>query len=251
VVFSGAGVALVTLFDGSGALDADATAAHAARLVDLGVTALIVAGTTGEPMSLDREERVALLRAVRSVAGSCPVIAGTGDVTTAKAVRLTRDAIDAGADAVLALSPPSPVDVSAYYAAVVTEAADTPVLAYHFPAISSPGFEPEALSSFGVVGVKDSSGDPKRLFATRGSFEGAFYPGSPFLVSLAAANGAAGTILAVGNVAPELATEAFAGDGDAQRRLADVALALRGNRWAAIKAATAERFGTSTFTRMS
>ena len=60
VVFSGVGVALVTLFDGSGALDADATAALAARLVDLGVAALIVAGTTGEPMSLDREERVAL-----------------------------------------------------------------------------------------------------------------------------------------------------------------------------------------------
>lgn len=250
-MFSGVGVALVTLFDGSGALDADATAALAARLVDLGVAALIVAGTTGEPMALDREERVALIEAVRGAAGSCPVIAGTGDVTTAKAVRLTRDAIDAGADAVLALSPPAPVDVGAYYQAVVAEADDTPVLAYHFPKMSSPGIEPGALNGFGVVGVKDSSGDPKHMFATLSSFDGAYYPGSAFLVSLAGASGAAGAILAVGNIAPELAVRAFAGDQDAQQQLAGVELSMSGNRWAAIKAATAERFGTSTFTRMA
>ena len=135
LVFSGAGVALVTLFDGSGNVDAEATAAHAARLVELGVTALIVAGTTGEPMSLDREERVALIEAVRGAADGCPVIAGTGDRTVRQATQLTRDAIDAGADAVLTLSPPAPVDVHAYYRAVVAEAADTPVLAYHFPAL--------------------------------------------------------------------------------------------------------------------
>jgi len=251
VVFSGVGVALVTLFDVTGAVDTNATAAHAARLVELGVSALIVAGTTGEPMSLERDERAALIEAVRGAADGCPVIAGTGDRTTRQAVQLTRDAIDAGADAVLALSPPAPVDVSGYYRAVVAEAADTPVLAYHFPKISSPGVEPGALDGFGVVGVKDSSGDPRTMFATLSTFGGAYYPGSAFLVSLAAANGAAGAILAVANIAPELGVRAFDGDHDAQRELAAVELGLSGNRWAAIKAATAERFGTSTYTRMS
>lgn len=250
-MFSGVGVALVTLFDSTGAVDADATAAHAARLVELGVSALIVSGTTGEPMSLDAHERVALIEAVRAVADGCPVIAGTGDVTTGKAVRLTRDAINAGADAVLALSPPAPVDVAGYYEAVVVEAGDTPVLAYHFPRVSSPGIDPAALDGFGVVGVKDSSGDPRTMFATLESFNGAYYPGSAFLVSLAAASGAAGAILAVANIAPELGVRAFAGDHDAQRELAGIELGLSGNRWAAIKAATAERFGTSTYTRMS
>jgi dihydrodipicolinate synthase/N-acetylneuraminate lyase len=244
-------VALVTLFDASGALDAKATAEHAARLVELGMSALIVAGTTGEPMALEREERVALIEAVRGVADGCPVIAGTGDRTVRQATRLTRDAIDAGADAVLALSPPAPVDVPAYYRAVVAEAGDTPVLAYHFPRISSPGIAPEALDGLGVVGVKDSSGDPRTMFATRSAFSGAYYPGSAFLVSLAGANGAAGAILAVGNIAPELGVRAFDGDHEAQRELAGVELGLSGNRWAAIKAATAERFGTSTYTRMS
>lgn len=251
MVFTGVGVALVTLFDRSGAVDAPATAAHAARLVELGVSALVVAGTTGEPMSLDRDERIALIEAVRGVAGGLPVIAGTGDLSPRQAVRLTRDAIDAGADAVLALAPPAPVDVTAYYRAVVGEAAGVPVLAYHFPAITTPGFEPGALPGFGVAGVKDSSGDARRLFATMDAFSGAFYPGSPFLLSLAGSQGAAGAILAVANVAPERAIEAFEGDDDAQREIARLVVSMTGNRWSAIKTATAERFGTSPVTRMA
>ena len=47
-VFRGVGVALVTLFDANGELDAPATAELAVRLVDLGVRAVLVAGTTGE-----------------------------------------------------------------------------------------------------------------------------------------------------------------------------------------------------------
>lgn len=250
-MFKGVGVALVTLFDSTGAVDAPATAEHASRLMELGVSALIVAGTTGEPMSLEREERAALIEAVRGVADGTPVIAGTGAVSTRQAVQLTRDAIDAGADAVLALAPPAPVDVTAYYRAVVAAAADVPALAYHFPAIWSPGFDPSALSDFGVVGVKDSSGDAKRLFATMDAFDGAFYPGSPFLLSLASSQGAPGAILAVANVAPELSIRAFGGDDDAQREVARIVGSLTGNRWKAMKAAVSERFGTSPVTRMA
>ena len=86
---------------------------------------------------------------------------------------------------------------------------------------------------------------------TLAEFSGAYYPGSAFLVAAAAANGASGAILAVANIAPELGVRAFDGDTDAQRQLAGVELSMAGNRWAAIKAATAERFGTSTYTRMS
>ncbi|MGH9286064.1 MAG: dihydrodipicolinate synthase family protein, partial [Acidimicrobiales bacterium] len=51
--FRGVGVALVTLFDERGGLDAGATADHAARLVELGVAAVVVAGSTGEAAALD------------------------------------------------------------------------------------------------------------------------------------------------------------------------------------------------------
>ena len=78
-LFSGVGVALVTLFDDRGDLDAPASAALAAQLVDLGVRAVVVAGTTGEAAALESAERIALLDAVRrELSPSVPVIAGTG-----------------------------------------------------------------------------------------------------------------------------------------------------------------------------
>ena len=78
-VFTGVGVALVTLFDAEGEVDAAATGGLAGRLVDEGLRAVVVAGSTGEAAALDAGERAALLVAVRdAVAGRVPVIAGTG-----------------------------------------------------------------------------------------------------------------------------------------------------------------------------
>ena len=100
-LFSGVGVALVTLFEEDGCLDADATAAHAARLVALGVRAVVVAGTTGEASALSPEERRELLGAVRKAVPpgtGIPVIAGTGAPSARQAAALTRDAREGGAD---------------------------------------------------------------------------------------------------------------------------------------------------------
>ena len=97
-IFSGVGVALLTLFDEGGNVDVQATAEHAARLVDLGVKAVAVLGTTGEPWLLSEQERVDLIEACRSaVPAEVPVIAGTGHPDIEGAVRLTRDAKSAGA----------------------------------------------------------------------------------------------------------------------------------------------------------
>src|SRR5205085_1742869 len=91
-VFEGVGVPVVTLFRDDGGVDARATAEHAARLVDLGMRAVVVAGSTGEAASLDRAERVELLRAVRKEVTAVPVIAGTGQPSTSQAVMHTKEA---------------------------------------------------------------------------------------------------------------------------------------------------------------
>ena len=81
-------VALLTLFDEGGNLDVQATAEHAARLVDLGMEAVAVLGTTGEPLLLTEQERVDLIEACRStVPAEVPVIAGTGHPDIEGAVR--------------------------------------------------------------------------------------------------------------------------------------------------------------------
>ena len=78
-VFRGVGVALATLFTPDKDVDCDATIAHARRLVDLGVTAVVVAGTTAEVDGLTADERLLLSREVRAaVGGQVPIVVGTG-----------------------------------------------------------------------------------------------------------------------------------------------------------------------------
>jgi 4-hydroxy-tetrahydrodipicolinate synthase len=247
---SGVGVALVTLFREGGALDAPATASLAGQLVDLGVRCVLVAGTTGEAAALTPEERDTLVGAVRSeLPADVPVLAGTGAPTGRQAAELTERAFAVGADAVLALSPPGVADPRPYYD-TVAEAATGPLLAYHYPSASAPGIPVDLLPALPVSGLKDSSGDAGRLLHERDVFAGDLYTGATSLVGLCGAVGGAGALVAVANIAPEDAVATFAGDADAQVRLAAVDRAASADFPAGYKRAVAERFGTSVATRL-
>lgn len=249
-LFTGVGVALATCFDDAGGLDEKATAEHAARLVDLGVRAVVVAGSTGEAAALEQDERDGLLAAVRAAVPDVPVIAGTGAAWAGPAVRQTGRARDGGADGVLALSPPRVADPTAYYRAVVDAAGDLPVLGYHYPATSAPGIGLDVLPGLPVAGCKDSSGDPERLLRTRAVYDGWLYVGSAVLCSFAGPLGCTGAILAVANAEPELAAAAFTGDADAQQRLLPAHEATARQWPHGLKRLVAERFGTPTGARM-
>ncbi|MEX1288408.1 MAG: dihydrodipicolinate synthase family protein [Acidimicrobiia bacterium] len=243
--FTGVGVALTTLFGERLAVDTAATAEHAARLVDLGLTAVIVAGTTGEAAALDPDERMDLVSAVRAaVPDEVPVVAGTGAASAHGAAALTQQAVAAGADAVLALSPPRSSDLRAYYTAVGHAAGDVPVLAYHFPAVSAPGIPVGALDHLPIAGCKDSSGDPNRLLDELTGTGVPIYVGNSALLALAGPLGAAGAILAAANVAPELCLAAFGGDASAQRELAPIHAATRLPLPEGTKLEMARRWGT-------
>ena len=249
--FTGAGVALLTLFDDDGGLDATATADLASRLVVAGVRAVVVAGTTGEAAALTLEERCRLLDAVRSsVGGNVPVLAGTGAPSDRQAVELTSAAVDHGADALLVLSPPGARDVRPYYDAVAAAAGVTPVLAYHYPAASSPGIPLSALAELPVAGLKDSTGDPARLCEELDILDGSgghLYTGSSWVLSFAGPLGAAGAILALANVEPERCVAAFDGDAGAQRALTRANVRAHAGE---LKAMAAERWGTSPVSRV-
>ncbi|MGH9064509.1 MAG: dihydrodipicolinate synthase family protein [Acidimicrobiales bacterium] len=252
-IFEGVGVALLTLFTDDGELAAQATAEHAARLVEAGMGAVLVAGTTGEAAALDHEERLDLLDAVRAALpsrSSVPLIAGTGAPSGRQASVLTAAACDHGADAVLALSPPRCADPRPYYDVVAKAAGPTPVLAYHFPLASAPGLAVEALDDLPVAGCKDSSGDPTRLFQALSHFRGSVWVGHPALTLLAGASGAAGAILAVANVLPERSLAALSGDAEAQRELVELHVATSGRFPAGLKERTARRYGTLGGTRV-
>jgi len=251
-LFTGVGVALATLFDEAGELDAKATAGHAATLVELGVRAVVVAGSTGEASALTSEERLALLTETRkAVPAEVPVIAGTGAPSARQAAALTLDAREAGADAVLALCPPRNTDPRPYYRAVAEAAGGLPALAYHFPLTAPPGIPVEALPDLPIQGLKDSSANPERLLAELQVFTRPLYVGSAMLLLMAGSLGIAGAILAVANVDPEHAIAAFAGDPAAQQSL--LAAHKRAQRAfpLGLKQAIADRFGTSPTTRLA
>jgi len=250
-LFTGVGVALATLFDDDGEVDAKATAGLAATLADLGVRGVVVAGSTGEASALTAGERVALLTETRrAVPSGVPVIAGTGGASARQAAALTRDAREAGADAVLALCPPRNNDPRPYYDAVAKAAGGLPALAYHFPQTAPPGIPVEALPDLPVQGMKDSSGDPERLLSELEVFDRPLYVGAAMLVLLAGSLSIAGAILAVANADPEHAIAAFAGDPAAQRALLAAHRRVKARFPFGLKDAIADRFGTSRATRL-
>lgn len=251
-LWTGPAVALVTLFDADGALAADATAEHAARLVRAGVRAVLVCGSTGEAAALSDEERVALVGAVRRACPDVPVVAGASGEWWRPAAERAASAAKAGADAVLVAPPRGGTDLSDYFGRIVDAVGSAQVLAYHFPPAAGGPVPVEALASLPVHGIKDSSGDPERLLGELEleGWSGETYVGAATLTAYAAALGATGAILAAANLAPEDCVAAWGGDFTAQRRLLRAHKICRNRFPHGLKTAMAARFATSTTARL-
>ncbi|MGH7882280.1 MAG: dihydrodipicolinate synthase family protein [Candidatus Dormibacteraceae bacterium] len=250
-LFTGVGVALITLFDQTGKLDAEATAAQAHRLVQLGLQAVLVAGTTGEVAMLsDPEHRELVAVIAQRVRGKATVIAGVGVGSAVEVGQRAAAARSSGADCLL-VPPPLNFSLEAHYREIKRAADNLPLLAHHQPDKYPPGISLELLGSLPLAGCKDSTGDPKRLLDEVASNATPIYAGSSSLISLAASIGSAGALLGIANAYPELSMRAFAGDGEAQLRLHVVQQKVK--QMASlqnIKDLANERFGTSVVTRI-
>ena len=129
--------AMVTPFTEDLSVDEAAARSLARHLIENGSHGLVLAGTTGESPTSDDAEKLSLLRAVREEVGpDVLVICGTGSNDTRHSERLSAAAADAGADAVLAVTPyynkPNFTGIKAHYEAVA-RAAGIPVLLYNIP----------------------------------------------------------------------------------------------------------------------
>lgn len=250
-LWTGVGVALVTLFDDDGAVAVQQTAELAARLVGAGIRAVLVNGSTGEAAALSDDERAALLSAVRTACPAVPVLAGASGEWWRPAARRVAAAAEAGADAVLVAPPRFGGSLEEYYERVCKAAGATPVLAYHYPGVAGGDVPVELLRSLPVAGVKDSSGSPERLAHELDlEWSGAVYTGSPALLGFAGRLGAAGALVAMANVVPEDCLVAWMGDSDAQRRVLRMERG-QGDRFPkGLKEAVARRFGTSVTCRL-
>jgi dihydrodipicolinate synthase/N-acetylneuraminate lyase len=219
----GVGVALITVFGTDGTPDVDATVARAAACGRLGVSSVLVAGTTGQAWRLTAKDRIVLAGAVKDALPGMPVVVGTGDRVAARGLETTAEVAAAGAGDALLVLTPEDMALPDFYRAARERAGEAPLLAYHNPPMSSPGVAAGDVPALGVDGIKDSSGSTNRL-AELVELGVPAYVGSPTMLAIAGACGARGAFLAVANVAPALCLAAWHGDMAAQRRLFGVHL---------------------------
>jgi 4-hydroxy-tetrahydrodipicolinate synthase len=205
--------ALVTPFDKeTGSVDEDAyrrLIQHALPNVD----GIVTSGTTGEFCYLTREEQRRLVEIGVEEADGRPVIAGCGASSTQEAIKLARDAREAGASAALIVTPyflhPSDKGVYQHFYDIAT-AVDLPIILYNIPQVMDaylPRTVVEDLADLpNVIGLKDSSGN---LTYTMEVLEYAgdridVFVGHDEVVLPALAGGVSGMILASAQVYPEV-----------------------------------------------
>ncbi|MCV7193443.1 4-hydroxy-tetrahydrodipicolinate synthase [Mycolicibacterium brumae] len=159
--------AMVTPFAPDGSLDLDGAKKVATHLVDSGCDGLVVSGTTGESPTTTDDEKIALLSAVLETVGDrAVVIAGAGSYDTAHSVRLAKASADAGAHALLVVTPyysrPPQAGLVAHFSAVA-DATALPNVLYDIPPRSGIPIAWDTIRELAfhpnIVAIKDAKGD--------------------------------------------------------------------------------------------
>lgn len=224
-IFRGVATALITPLTAEG-VDYPALGRLIDWQIDEGVNALVIAGTTGEGSTLtDEEHREAIRFCVERVAGRVPVIAGTGSNDVAYAIDLTRFACEAGADAMLLVTP--------YYNkatqkglitsfTAIADASTKPCILYNVPSRTGCNLLPETLSVLAdhenIVAVKEASGNisqiAKAAALCRDQID--FYSGNDDQIVPVLSLGGKGVISVLSNIMPaetvEICNRYFRGD---------------------------------------
>lgn len=201
--------AMITPFNADGSVDLDGAQRLAAHLVDtLKHDGLVINGTTGESATKTDEEDLAVLRAVLEAVGDrATIVAGVGTNDTRHSIEAARQAAEAGAHGVMAVTPyynrpPQEGLVRHFHA--IADATDLPMITYDIPKRTGTGIELETMLRIAehprIVANKDAKGDldfAQWGIATTGL---AWYSGDDILNLPLLVVGAAGMISVVGHL---------------------------------------------------
>ncbi|MEG1774077.1 MAG: 4-hydroxy-tetrahydrodipicolinate synthase [Oscillospiraceae bacterium] len=174
-VFTGSGVAIITPMCADGSINFQ----ELGRLIDWQIEnktdAIVICGTTGESATMTDEEHAACIRfAVEHTAGRIPVVAGAGSNDTAYAVWLSREAKQAGADALLHVTPYynkcSQTGLVKHFNAIA-DATDLPVIVYNVPSRTGVCIKPQTYVELAkhpnIVATKEACGDISAIAQTK------------------------------------------------------------------------------------
>lgn len=225
-VFKGAATAIITPFDKENKIDYTKFKNLIDWQIAEGINAIVVCGTTGESATLtDKEHRDAIKFAVDCINGRIPVIAGTGSNDIDYAVDMTKFACNAGADAVLVVTP--------YYNKatqngliksfnIVADASTKPVILYNVPSRTGCNILPQTAAALAehenIVAIKEASGNISQIAETASLTKGKLdiYSGNDDQITPILALGGIGVISVLSNIMPkktvEICTKFFEGD---------------------------------------
>ena len=213
-VFTGVCTAIVTPFTDSGGVSYDQFARLIDRQLEGGVDAVCVCGTTGESATLSVREHVGLVEAcVRRVSGRARVIAGAGSNATAAALSLSQRVQDAGADALLLVTPyynKATQDGLIRHYTYIADRVALPILLYNVPSRTGVSFTAETYKALSqhpnINGVKEASGNFSLLSHTRALCGPDFHiwSGNDDQVVPMMSLGAEGVVSVASNLVPEV-----------------------------------------------
>ena len=224
-IFRGAATALITPLTHAG-VDYEALGRLIDWQIDQGIDALVIAGTTGEGATLTYDEHQEVIRySVERAAGRVPIIAGSGSNDTSRAITLSRFSCDAGADALLVVTPyynkaTQGGLVKMFYA--IADASTKPIILYNIPSRTGVNIEPETFVALAehpnITAIKEASGNISKIVETAALVGDKLdiYSGNDDQIVPLLAMGGAGVISVLSNVLPrktvELCDRFFAGD---------------------------------------
>jgi 4-hydroxy-tetrahydrodipicolinate synthase len=212
VIFTGAGVAIVTPFTETGI-----NFEELGRLIDFqiseGTDAIIIAGTTGEAATMsDAEHKEAIKFAVEHTKKRVPVIAGTGSNDTAFAIQLSQYAEKVGADGLLLVTPYynkcSTKGLIKHFKAIA-DSVNIPCILYDVPSRTGVSIKLEAYKELSkhqnIVAVKEANGDLSSILRLRAACgdDLAVYSGNDDQIVPILSLGGKGVISVLSNVAPK------------------------------------------------
>ena len=170
--FKGTGVALVTPFRKEGGVDYNALQKLVEFQIDNGVNYLVVQGTTGESVTLNNDEKLAVLEYVIDINKKrLPIVLGVGGNNTLSVVSQMNKFNNSSIDAYLSVSPyynkPPQKGIIAHYKEI-TNATDKPIILYNVPGRTASNMTSEttlklAHSISNIIGVKEASGNLEQI----------------------------------------------------------------------------------------
>jgi 4-hydroxy-tetrahydrodipicolinate synthase len=211
-MFKGSYTVMVTPFAQDGSMDEGALRRFVDWQIEQGTQGLIPLGSTGEFLSMTRDERRQVAAVVIEQAqGRVPVLIGTGAEWTQEAVSLSKEAQELGADGVMVIPPyyssPTEDELFTHYRAI-GEAISIPLMVYNNPFTANVDLSAELVARLSQIDtvryIKESSGDPQRgvrimdLCGDRMTVFAGYKPWEAYRC------GAAGYVSVMANIAPAL-----------------------------------------------